>query len=381
MNCEDPDSQGLGESTLPDPDDRCRILVVDDEESVRVLLELMLTHKGHHVHVVSNAEEAMREVSRGEYRVVLTDIRMPQMDGMDFSAWIRREHPGIDVIIMTAFASIETAAEAVRLGAFDYLLKPFPDIALVASTVERAIEKQQNEIELKQTIKDLESNYQTADSTNPEFGSLISGFAHKIRNPLAAITTTLELVASRCRETTGLEQHFTILHEELDSITELVRSVSEYATPAKASQKVGTVGDMVAQAVDICSVMGADAQVSFCNEVREDLPAIRLDEVLLVRAFQRIVENAIQHTPANGTITITAEKAADSISVAVRDGGPGFQTGDLKKVFDPFFSRRPDGAGLGLAIARRIVVDHRGAIHADNHPDGGGLITVTLPIA
>ncbi len=380
MNCDDTELQGLGETTLPEPDNRCRILVVDDEESVRVLLELMLTHKGHHVHVVSNAEEAIREVSRAEYRVVLTDIRMPGMDGMDFSAWIRREHPGIDVIIMTAFASIETAAEAVRLGAFDYLLKPFPDIALVASTVERAIEKQQTELELKQTIKDLESNYQTGTSTNPEFGSLISGFAYKIRNPLAAITTTLELVESKCRESTGLKQHFTVLHEELDRITDLVRAVSEYATPTTPSNKVGTVGDVIAQAIDICSVMGADAQVSFCNEVREDLPAMRLDEVRLVRAFQRIVENAIQHTPEGGTVTVNAENATKAISVTVRDGGPGFQTGDNREVFDPFFSRKSDSTGLGLAIAKRVVVDHRGTIHADNHPDGGAVITVKLPI-
>ncbi len=141
-------------------DKQYQILVVDDEESVRILLELYLTNKGYTVKSVMNAEKAIIEIEKRAFQVVLLDIRMPGMDGIDLSIRIKQEYPSTQVIIMTGYASIGTAAKAIRIGAFDYLLKPFADVSLVGVAVEKAIEKQQKEADYQKVVEDLREREQ-----------------------------------------------------------------------------------------------------------------------------------------------------------------------------------------------------------------------------
>ncbi|MCP4679311.1 MAG: PAS domain S-box protein [Deltaproteobacteria bacterium] len=136
------------------------ILIVDGEESVRVTLELSLVNKGYRIKTVATGGDAVDELDRNDYDIVLTDVVMQGGDGVSLSTWVRREHPTIDVIIMTDLASVEIAADAVRAGALDYLFKPFPDIGLVVATVQRALEKQQRQSELRQTTEELRKSEQ-----------------------------------------------------------------------------------------------------------------------------------------------------------------------------------------------------------------------------
>jgi len=118
---------------------QARILVVDDEPNVRLLLAREIGDRGHEVVAVSDGAQAMEEMGRGNFDVVLTDIRMPGMDGMALTEWIKRTRPDTDVIVMTGYGSLETANRAVRLGAFDYLQKPFKEIDMVTASIDRAL--------------------------------------------------------------------------------------------------------------------------------------------------------------------------------------------------------------------------------------------------
>ncbi len=139
---------GISKSTL-DRTGRARILVVDDEANVRLLLAGEISDRGHEVAAVSDSAEAMEEMGQDNFDVVLTDIRMPGMDGLGLTEWIERTRPDTKVIVMTAFASLEIAAAAVRLGAFDFLMKPFGEIDLVTSSIDRAIQKRRVEEDLR----------------------------------------------------------------------------------------------------------------------------------------------------------------------------------------------------------------------------------------
>ncbi len=121
------------------------ILVVDDEPNVRLLLAREIGDRGHEVVAVSDGAQAMEEMGRGNFDVVLTDLRMPGMDGMGLTAWIKRTRPDTNVIVMTGYGSLETANRAVRLGAFDYLQKLFREIDMVTSSIDRAIQKRRVE--------------------------------------------------------------------------------------------------------------------------------------------------------------------------------------------------------------------------------------------
>ena len=133
-----------------------RILVVEDEEDVRLLLERELRDLHLEVVAVEDADAAIVEMKQGPFDIVITDIRMPGMDGIQLTEWIKDKSPGTDGIIITGYASVDTAAKALRLGAFDYLMKPFGEIDLVTSSINRAIEKRALEKRLKERTAELE---------------------------------------------------------------------------------------------------------------------------------------------------------------------------------------------------------------------------------
>ena len=144
--------------STPDRTYRARILVVDDEANLRLLLAREISDRGHEVVVAADSAQAMEEIGRADFDVVLTDIRMPGMDGMALTEWIKHTRPDTDVIVMTGYASVDSAATAVRLGAFDYLLKPFGEMDLVTSSIDRVIQKRRLEEDLRWSIEELRAS-------------------------------------------------------------------------------------------------------------------------------------------------------------------------------------------------------------------------------
>jgi diguanylate cyclase (GGDEF)-like protein len=120
---------------------KVRILVADDEEAIRGTLSALLGEEGYEVTAISSAEEAIARLGDDTFSLVLTDIRMGGMTGIELLQEVKRLHPATEVIIMTSYASLETAVLALRSGAYDYLLKPFEDLELVTTAVARAVEK------------------------------------------------------------------------------------------------------------------------------------------------------------------------------------------------------------------------------------------------
>ena len=123
------------------PEEKIRLLVADDEESIRGSLSMLLGEEGYDVTTVPSAEEALERFGRDPFPLVITDIRMGGMSGIDLLKEVRKLRPETEVIIMTSYASLETAVLALRSGAYDYLLKPFEDLELVITAVARAVEK------------------------------------------------------------------------------------------------------------------------------------------------------------------------------------------------------------------------------------------------
>ncbi len=146
----------MSKSTL-DRTLQTRILVVDDEADVRLLLEREICDLGYGVVVTADAAQAMEEMGRGDFDIVITDIRMPGMDGIELTEWIKRTRPDTEVIVMTGYGSLESAATAIHLGAFDYLLKPFGEMDLVTSSINRAVEKRTLEAKVTQSVEALQA--------------------------------------------------------------------------------------------------------------------------------------------------------------------------------------------------------------------------------
>lgn len=216
-------------------------------------------------------------------------------------------------------------------------------------------------------------------------GSLVAGVAHEVRNPLFGISSTLDAFEARHGQGESFAKYFTLLRRETGRLSALMRDLLDYGRPPRLD-----VGDVdwdavVDEAVQLCAPLAAGAGVAVAREGATTGRRPRVDRARMQQALQNVIQNAIQHSPAGGTVAVAVGEAQDGgearLWCAVRDSGPGFPPEDLPRLFEPFFSRRAGGTGLGLSLAQRIVSQHGGRIEARNRPQGGAEMIVTLPAA
>jgi len=170
----------------------------------------------------------------------------------------------------------------------------------------------------------------------------------------------------------------------VDRLIDLMRELLDYGKPQPLALAPGALTGVIALAIQACVPLAKQTQIEISNRVPTELAAILMDRQRLVQVFQNLLQNSIQHAPRGSAVTIEAEEVlldgAQWVCCKILDSGPGLAEEDLERIFDPFFSKRHGGIGLGLAIVRRIVEEHRGEIAAANRPKGGAVMTVRLPV-
>jgi signal transduction histidine kinase len=215
-------------------------------------------------------------------------------------------------------------------------------------------------------------------------GALVAGVAHEVRNPLFSMSATLDALEARQGAGAG-GRHMEILHGQLDRLQQLMGELLDYGRPpALATADVGF--DAVArQAVDEGAALARERGVELVADVPAGLPRIRADQARLAQVYVNLITNAIHYSPQGARVVVRARLAGENgsqwLETVVEDAGRGFPAEDLPRIFEPFFSRRPGGTGLGLALVQRIVEQHGGSVTAGNRPEGGAAVVVRLPLA
>jgi len=215
-------------------------------------------------------------------------------------------------------------------------------------------------------------------------GSLVGSVAHEVRNPLFALSSTLDAFEVRLgTKDEQVESYLRRLREQVERVSTLMEELLDYGRPHTPQLAPGDVRPAVAQAVEWCGQIAEPNGVELRVRLPDTLPEILLDSARLARVFENVVKNAVQHSPKGAVVEIVVSEGpgpeGSEVVVAVHDSGPGFPAEALRLVFEPFFTLRRGGSGLGLSIAWRIVQEHKGEIEAANAPGGGGLVTVRLP--
>jgi PAS domain S-box-containing protein len=213
-------------------------------------------------------------------------------------------------------------------------------------------------------------------------GSVVAGVAHEVRNPMAAIATHVEALALAGGALSGQDESITALRAEVKRLSHLVTELLEYGRPRPSDFEQLSLSEVVHSAIEACAPAASNAGVVIRCEAMH-APQVVGDAGRLRRVFVNLVENAVQHSPAGGTVEVTVRPAqqpgATSVLCRVADGGAGFTPGELARAFEPFFTRRRGGTGLGLPIVRRILSEHGGTVEAGNRPEGGAFVLVSLP--
>jgi signal transduction histidine kinase len=156
----------------------------------------------------------------------------------------------------------------------------------------------------------------------------------------------------------------------------------DFGRPSRTDFSECRVDDVVGAALTACAPMAQKKPVAVTVKGSHGLPPLLADRARITQVLQNLIENAVHFSPPGGRVELGIGAGEDAgvryVEVTVKDSGPGFDPNDLKRLFEPFFTRRRGGTGLGLSIVKRIVYDHAGEVTAENHPDGGAVVRVRL---
>jgi signal transduction histidine kinase len=216
-------------------------------------------------------------------------------------------------------------------------------------------------------------------------GTLVGGVAHEVRNPLFGITATVDALAARLEGDGAAAPLVGVMREQVQRLSRLMGDLLDYGRPIAPGRTPRSLSAVAARAIETCTPLSERAGVRVELTAEPTSVVVLVDEPRLLQVFQNLVQNAVEHTPRGGRVRVDARSAPRrghrGVRCAVHDSGPGFNPADLPHVFEPFFTRRRGGTGLGLSIVQRIVEQHAGHVEATNHPEGGGVVNVWLPLA
>jgi PAS domain S-box-containing protein len=219
--------------------------------------------------------------------------------------------------------------------------------------------------------------------TMAALGAVVGGVAHEVRNPLFGMSAVLDAFESRFGDQPEHRPYLPLLRQELGRMTQLMQALLDYGKPARSDRAPREIAGTVEGALALCAPLAGRQGVSLALRLEPGVPAAMIDAQQLTQAVKNVVENAIQHSPAGGEVTVEGApltvEGTPWARVSVRDRGPGFAPADLPRVMDPFFSRRNGGTGLGLSIVSRVMEEHGGRVRAANHPEGGAVVHLELP--
>jgi PAS domain S-box-containing protein len=215
-------------------------------------------------------------------------------------------------------------------------------------------------------------------------GQLVAGIAHELNNPLQGVLGHLELMRATGSFPRSLRRDVQRIYREADRAAKIVRNLLVFAGSRRLVRKRVSVNAVLTRVFGLRAPALRAASIELLHERNEALPRVQGDPLMLQQAFLNIVLNAEQAIGMNGRLETKKAVLADPprIQVVIRDTGPGLPTDVLPRIFEPFYTTKEvgKGTGLGLAIAYGIIQEHGGQISASNHPDGGAVFTVQLPV-
>ena len=211
-------------------------------------------------------------------------------------------------------------------------------------------------------------------------GALVGGVAHDMRNLLFALTGTIDVFEGRFGDREDQQPYFQMLREHGGRINALMQSMLDYGKPVELASEPQAVGEVIAEAEQICAAAAVAKDVELVIRTSRRVPRIPIDRTRILQVFTNLVDNAVQYSPEGGQVEVDTEHIGNWIECRVRDSGPGFGETESGRLFEPFFSMRKGGTGLGLTIVQRIVNEHGGEVEAIDHPEGGAEFRVRLPV-
>ncbi|WP_224242616.1 sensor histidine kinase [Hyalangium gracile] len=358
---------------------RPRVLVVDDNAAFLDNLRELLGDAGYEVRIAESCRAA-REHAKAGFDVALVDLRLPDGDGTALAAELKREMPESEVVLLTGFATLETAVAAVRAGACAYLMKPCAPQDLLL-TLEQAM----RQVRLQAEKRELARRAQVTERL-AAVGTMTAGLSHEIRNPLNAAALQLSVLERRVRKLPDAQQGsllepLNLVRDEIRRLDHILEDFLQFARPRDFRPEPVEVEPLLRRVVDLLGGQAEARKVKL--EVAGPVSVARVpgEEERLRQVLINLALNALDATPAGGEVRISAGEEARGVWVMVDDTGPGVPPAVRDRIFEPFFTTKAQGSGLGLSIVHSIVTQHGGTLEVGDAPGGGARFVLRLPKA
>jgi len=356
-----------------------RILVVDDNVALVENLRQILEDEGYQVATAPSAAEALR-IAAPSFEVALVDLRLPDASGTQLAVQLKETSPGGEIVLLTGFATLETAIGAVRAGAFAYLVKPCSTADLLL-TIEQAL----RQVRLHAEKRELARRAQVAEKL-AAVGTLTAGISHEIRNPLNAAGLQLAVLERRLRKLPEelqkpLTEPLGLVRDEIRRLEHLLEDFLQFARPRELDARPVDVHGVLEA---VLGLLAGDAErrgMTLEAKIDGKLPPVLGDPERLRQVLMNLTLNALEAAPAGGRVRVTAHAQGREVSLSVEDSGPGIPAELAERIFEPFFTTKAAGSGLGLPIVHAIVSQHGGNIGYEKSALGGAKFWVTLPRA
>lgn len=358
------------------------ILVIDDEESMRDSCAQILTKCGYQAELAEDGSIGLEKIKNLKPDLVLIDLKMPGISGMEVLDNIKQIDPNIIPVVITGYATVESAVEAMKKAAYDFLPKPFTPEEL-RIIIRRGLERGKLILEtesLRREKRLMEENF-------------ITMVTHQLRSPLVAIMQYFEVILAGMAGDVEEKQKEIILRAKarLEGLLKLINDWLNVARldGGKIVEKLKPLSlkKILEKLVDFMQPLAKENDVSLKPPNFSGSDLVLADEESLEQVFSNLVSNAINYNKPKGSVKISVKEEEEFIATEVQDTGIGVSKEHLPLIFDQFYrvsrgeSQKSKGTGLGLTIAKKIVEAHGGSIHVSSKLGKGSTFTVLLPKA
>ncbi len=372
------------------------ILVVDDEPGIRQGCRRVLEPQGFRVETAATLQEGLAQITAHEYDLVLLDVMMPDGRGFDLLAPIHQGHPDTIAIVITGYATVELAVEAIKAGAYDFISKPFtPDVLLI--TVNKGLERRRlakaaRRLAASEAERAELARAKEAAERLSEFKTTFTfRVAHELRAPVAgAISLIRPLLRGLAGQLTDQQQDILQrIEKRLDILMELVNDLLDLA--AAKAVAAGQPLERLILEPSIKEVIDRLSPEAGVKKIKVDLVGTDANLELMATKeglrsiFTNLLGNAIKYSPENGCITVRMGRQSGQVVVSVSDMGIGIPAKDLPRIGEEFFRAANaresgiTGTGLGLSLVSELMTSYGGSMEVHSVEGQGTTIILRWP--
>lgn len=371
-----------------------KLLLVDDEEGIRKVLGIALRDLGYEVFTAKDGPEALRVFQEERPPIVLTDIKMPGMDGIELLQRIRESDPDAEVIMITGHGDMELAIRSLKLEAGDFITKPIND-----EVMEMALKRASEKIALKKQLREYTENLEhlVAEKTKrlleaerlAAVGQTVAALAHAIKNVAGGLSGGMFVLEKGIERDnrTYLSQGFEMIRGNVGRIKNMAMDLLSYSREREPDWKRCHPNRPAADVVELMKHRARELGVSLETDLDETLIEACLDPEGIHRCLLDLVTNALDACTELGcgerepkVIVRSRRVPGWAVEYQVMDTGCGMDPETKSKIFRNFFSTKGSkGTGLGLMMTKKIIEEHGGRISAESEKGMGSRFIIRLP--